>query len=135
MRNPVASGRWQLAGKTLEIRFVGRIAPHENSSWSFFAPGVEAINGRFSRVVIPDGWRYDLAYDERARTIVMHNLRLDRPPAFPGAEGFGKYTLGGRGGRVIEVTHLGDSGPGSFRAAVTAKGTIRRRSCASTRNT
>ncbi len=43
-------------------------------------------------------------------------------PAFPGAEGFGAYTVGGRGGRVIEVTNLDDAGPGSFRAAVEAEG-------------
>lgn len=37
---------------------------------------------------------------------------------FPGAEGFGQYAWGGGGGRVIEVTHLEDDGPGSFRRAV-----------------
>ena len=49
--------------------------------------------------------------------------------AFPGAEGFGKYSTGGRGGRVVEVTTLddldenGEPVPGSFRAAVNTEGT------------
>jgi pectate lyase len=42
--------------------------------------------------------------------------------AFPGAEGFGKYTRGGRGGKVMVVKNLNDDGPGSFRQAATAKG-------------
>jgi pectate lyase len=43
-------------------------------------------------------------------------------PAFPGAEGFGAKASGGRGGRVVAVTHLGDSGPGSLRAALDETG-------------
>ncbi len=48
----------------------------------------------------------------------------ERMLAFPEADGAGKYTVGGRGGRVIEVTTLEDGRnlPGSFRAAVEATG-------------
>jgi hypothetical protein len=43
-------------------------------------------------------------------------------PAFPGAEGFGASATGGRGGRVLTVTTLEASGPGSLQAALDEEG-------------
>lgn len=47
---------------------------------------------------------------------------LAQTPAFPGAEGGGKFTSGGRGGRVIFVDNLNNKGDGSFRKAIEAEG-------------
>jgi hypothetical protein len=43
-------------------------------------------------------------------------------PSFPGAEGFGAVAIGGRGGKVIKVTNLSSSGPGSLQAACEEEG-------------
>jgi len=50
------------------------------------------------------------------------DLVFGQVPAFPGAEGFGAGAKGGRGGSVIYVTNLDDSGQGSLRAALEATG-------------
>ena len=49
-------------------------------------------------------------------------LTMAQTPAFPGAEGHGRYVSGGRGGTVVHVKNLNDNGDGSFRKAVSGSG-------------
>jgi hypothetical protein len=116
----IETGKANLSG-TLKLTFSGRILPHENTVVKLYG-GKSSLRGKFDRVELPEGWLCDVEYDYEKPSVVARNFRPNRAPAFPGAEGFGKYAIGGRGGRIIAVTNLNDSGPGSFREACMAKG-------------
>ena len=77
---------------------------HSDSAWAVAFPIVKKEAMENGRPYVPWAWR-------------PYDLKQAKIPAVPGAEGGGMYTQGGRGGKVLVVTNLNDSGPGSFRWA------------------
>ena len=77
---------------------------HSDSAWAIAYPIIQEEAAKLQKPYVP--WA--------ARPVDLPQAGI---PAFPGAEGGGKYSFGGRGGRVIVVTNLNDDGPGSLRWA------------------
>lgn len=77
---------------------------HSDSAWALAYPIIEMEAEKYQRPFIP--WA--------SRPVDLPQASI---PAFPGAEGGGKYSFGGRGGKVIVVTNLNDHGFGSLRWA------------------
>lgn len=92
----------------------------------------DSVKARAARQEAEINRKSDAAW-EKALPVIMEQAAKGRPykpwaakpedllknalPAFPGAEGGGAYTAGGRGGKVLVVTSLADEGPGTFRQA------------------
>lgn len=77
---------------------------HSDSAWAIAYLIVQEEAAKYQRPYVP--WA--------ARPVDLPQADI---PAFPGAEGGGKFSFGGRGGRVIVVTNTNDEGPGSLRWA------------------
>lgn len=98
----------------------------------------DSVTERAAKQTRESGMLAEKAWEEAYRTVLKEEKENNRPyrpwaskpddltksdiPAFPGAEGGGAYTPGGRGGKVMVVTSLADRGPGTLREACESGG-------------
>jgi hypothetical protein len=89
-------------------RKLAQVQRHSDEAWVEALPAIEEWAAK-GKPYLPGAARPD-------------DLPQADIPAFPGAQGGGMYSFGGRGGRVMVVTSLEDRGPGTFRQACEAGG-------------
>ena len=121
-----------LFGGTIEGNVLANDSDPEGDTLSVVQPNLITATGDYSLSGLPVGTHvipYTVsdaggATDEGQLTVTV----TEAPPtptevlAFPGADGFGRFAKGGRGGQVMLVTTRADTGPGSLRACVESSG-------------
>ncbi|GLU44896.1 hypothetical protein Musp01_25200 [Muricauda sp. NBRC 101325] len=97
-----------------------------------YSPNSDSADKNGNNGVVRDNFSYKLEVmkngkrDSKEATVIVNTdystLDMGNLKAFPSAEGYGKNTIGGRGGEIIHVTNLNEDGPGSLVAAMKASG-------------
>jgi hypothetical protein len=116
-RAPAARHELYFGTDRAAVEAAGRSSPEFRGSLAVATSRVDGLSSHRDAF-----WRVDEIAESGEVTRGDTWTLRPRHLAFPGAEGYGRFARGGRGGRVIEVTNLDDDGPGSLRAAVAAEG-------------